>query len=82
MKKLVADLSLDKQILQDVLKKSSETVPKARDNIRMEYNISIQRCCKLVLLHKSVFYYWVKGRCDELLQMWINEIASLRVLYG
>ncbi len=31
LKKLVADLSLDKQILQDVLKKSSETVPKTWD---------------------------------------------------
>ena len=28
LKKLVADLSLDKQILQDVLKKSSEASPK------------------------------------------------------
>ena len=47
LKKLLADLSLDKQILQDVLKKSSEAFPKAWDG-RMEYNISIQRCCKLV----------------------------------
>lgn len=31
LKKLVGDLSLDKHILQDVLKKSSETVPKTWD---------------------------------------------------
>jgi len=52
------------------------------DNIRMEYNISIQRCCKLVLLHKSVFYYKGKGRNDELLRMRMNEIAAVRVRYG
>jgi hypothetical protein len=32
LKKQVADLSLDKPILQDVLKKSSEAVPKALDD--------------------------------------------------
>ena len=31
LKKLVADLSLYKQILQDVLKKSSEAIPKVRN---------------------------------------------------
>ena len=52
-------------------------------NIRMEYNISVQRCCKLVLLHKSVFYYKAKGRrSDKLLRMRMNEIAAVRVRYG
>lgn len=31
------------------------------ENIGMEYNISIQRCCKLVLLHKSVFLLQGQG---------------------
>ncbi|WP_438272940.1 IS3 family transposase [Zobellia uliginosa] len=85
LKKLVADLSLDKQILQDVLKKKVLRPSRKRgmvDNIRMEYNISIQRCCKLILLHKSVFYYKAKGRSDELLRMRMNEIASVRIRYG
>lgn len=85
LKKLVADLSLDKQILQDVLKKKVLRPSRKHgmvDNIRMEYNISIQRCCKLVLLHKNVFYYKCKGRNDTLLRMRMNEIASVRVLYG
>ncbi len=51
-------------------------------NIRMEYNISIQRCCKLVLLHKSIYYYKGKGRGDELLRMRMKEIAAVRVRYG
>src|SRR5690606_740625 len=51
-------------------------------NIRMEYNISINRCISLILLHKSVFYYRAKGRSDALLRMRMNEIASVRVRYG
>lgn len=52
------------------------------ENIRMEYNISINRCCNVVLLSKSVYYYRHKGRNDQLLRMRINEIAATRVRYG
>ena len=51
-------------------------------NIRMEYNVSISRCCQLVLLQKSVIYYKALGRGDELLRMRIREIAATRVRYG
>lgn len=48
--------------------------------IRMDYNISIQRCCKLILLNKSILCYMAKGRrSDELLCMSMKEIASVRV---
>ena len=50
--------------------------------IRMEYNISINRCVRLILLHKSVFYYTPKERGDELLRMRMKEIAATRVRYG
>lgn len=79
LKKLVADISLDKQILEDVLK--NKVLEPSRklgmvDNIRTEYNISFRLCCKLVLLHKNVFYYKGKRLSDELLRMRMNEIAS------
>lgn len=48
----------------------------------MEYNISINRCCGLVLLARSMFYYKGKGRGDELLRMRMREIAAVRVRYG
>lgn len=51
-------------------------------NIRMEYNISINRCVRLILLHKSVFYYTPKERGDELMRMRMKEIAATRVRYG
>ncbi|ORL44781.1 transposase [Zunongwangia atlantica 22II14-10F7] len=90
LKKLVADLRLDKQILQDVLK----NLPAGRKvlrpanrrelvgKIRMKYDISINRCCALVLLSKSVYYYKSIGCDDELVCMRMKEIASTRVRYG
>ncbi|MBE4947327.1 hypothetical protein [Chryseobacterium culicis] len=57
LKKLVADLSLDKQILLDVLKKSSEASPKKRlaTEIRDNYMISLRRSCDLVILQRKVY---------------------------
>ena len=48
----------------------------------MEYNVSINRCCRLILLAKSMYYYKSKGRNDELLRMRMKEIAAVRVRYG
>ena len=51
--------------------------------IRMEYNISINRCISLVLLHKSIYYYKPRTqRCDKLLRMRMKEVAASRVRYG
>lgn len=48
----------------------------------MEYNVSINRCCGLVRLARSMYYYRGKGRNDELLRMRMKEIAAVRVRYG
>lgn len=48
----------------------------------MEYPISINRCCTILFLQKSVFYYKSKGRNDAYLRMRMNEIAAVRVRYG
>lgn len=52
------------------------------DDISMEYNISIKRCCNVVLLSKSVYYYKHKGLNYKLLRMSIMEFAATRVRYG
>lgn len=56
LKKLVADLSLDKQILQDVLKKSSKASPKTwvATVIHDNYKVSLRRSCDLVRFFPSV----------------------------
>lgn len=51
-------------------------------NIRMEYNISINRCCGLIRLARSMYYYKGKDRGDEGLRLRMKEIAAVRVRYG
>lgn len=48
----------------------------------MEYDISINRCCQLVLFSKSVFYYKSIGCGDELLRMRMRENSATWVRYG
>jgi len=72
LRKLVSDLSLDKQILQDVLKKS------AIEN----YKISVRRACSLMMISSSVWYYIPTERSDELIKKRMREIAQVRVRYG
>ncbi|MGB3144681.1 MAG: hypothetical protein WBB24_11275, partial [Maribacter sp.] len=49
---LVTDIRLHKQVLQDILKKVPRPSRKREmvGNIRMEYNIFINRCISLILL--------------------------------
>jgi putative transposase len=47
LKKLVADLSLDKEVLQDVLRKSSEACPQARAGWRGQGGSSHQRTARV-----------------------------------
>src|SRR5512142_371322 len=59
LKRLVADLSLDKVMLQDVLKKVLKPVKK-REVVRYlmsRYRIGTRRACRCVPLRRSVYYY-------------------------
>lgn len=44
--------------------------------IMMEYNVSTSRCCNLVLLAKSMYYYKSQGGGDAVLRMRMKEIAA------
>ena len=46
------------------------------------YQVSISRACKCVLLARSIYYYIYSPREDRLLRMRINEIASTRIRFG
>jgi len=56
LKKLVADLSLDKQMLQDVVKKVVKPAYKKEMACWMvsNYRISVQRACRCVCLARSM----------------------------
>lgn len=47
-----------------------------------QYNVSVNRACKCVLLGRSMFYYKSQRRDDSVLRLRINEIAKTRIRYG
>lgn len=46
-----------------------------------DYRVSVQRACKVVRLHRSVWYYKHHRREDRPLSQRIKEIAATRVRY-
>lgn len=84
LKGLVADLSLDKPILQDVLSKMALKPARLRTAVggaRKAYRISQLRACKLLGLALSTCRY--KSTKDEqaALRMRLKELAATRVRY-
>lgn len=86
LKKLVADLSLDKQMLQDVIKKCGRRAvvkPPYKNEMAnwlvSNYRVSIQRACRCVKLGRAIYYYKRHRGNDRLLAMRIKEIANTRV---
>ncbi|MBE0651736.1 MAG: IS3 family transposase [Bacteroidales bacterium] len=83
LKKIVADLSLDKQILQDVLKKALTPYQlKLVRGLIEEYRVSIRKACQIIMLRRSVWYYRKKNKDDSIIRMRMKEKAMVRVRYG
>jgi len=85
LKSIVADLSLDKQMLQDVLKKSFEPFA-AQGQLTSwlveQYRVSARKACRTIQLDRCSFYCRSKRRDDSLLVMRMREIAKTRIRYG
>lgn len=47
-----------------------------------DYRIPIRRACKLVLLHRSMWYYQSQARDEQAIRKRMREIAMTRVRYG
>ena len=47
-----------------------------------DYRITIRRACKLVLLHRSMWYYQSQARDEQTIRRRMREIAMTRVRYG
>jgi len=69
LKRMVADLSLDKQMLQDVWLVDS-------------YRVSERRACEVIEISCSSQRYVSQWKDDRALRMRIREIAATRVRYG
>ena len=47
-----------------------------------DYRIPIRRACKLVLLHRPMWYYQSQARDEQAIRRRMREIAMTRVRYG
>ncbi|MDR9839886.1 IS3 family transposase [Herbaspirillum huttiense] len=85
LKKLVADLSLDKAMLQDVLGKKALKPSRKRlliEELRNRYQASLTQTCALFKMSRSLYAYQSKARDATPLVMRIKEITATRVHYG
>ncbi|MBB4759441.1 hypothetical protein XarjCFBP7653_20850 [Xanthomonas arboricola] len=84
LKQLVADLSLDKVMLQGVLSKSSEAhaAQDAVGHLVDRYRVGVRRACTIVKQSRSALYYQPQDKDDAPLLRRIQEIAAVRVRYG
>ena len=85
LKQLVADLSLDKQMLQDVLRKKALEPAQLRDHaqyLQVVYEASERRACKVLTFRRSAYRYEDVAAEQAALQMRTRDLAAARVSYG
>ncbi|WP_241083294.1 IS3 family transposase, partial [Achromobacter xylosoxidans] len=85
LKRLVADLSLDKAMLQDVLGKKALKPSRRRllvDDLMKRYGVGVTKACAVVMISRSLYRYESCRRDSGALIMRIHEIAHTRVHYG
>ncbi|GAB7263407.1 hypothetical protein DaDZ19_50820 [Dickeya ananatis] len=85
LKKRVADLSLDKAMLQDVLAKKELTLARLREWVRdlqARYGASERQVCFALRISRSSFRYRSVAADDSALRLRIREITETRVHYG
>ncbi|EQB9156453.1 IS3 family transposase [Morganella morganii] len=84
LKRLVADLSLDKEMLQEVIKKKVLRPAQKREAVTWlleAYRIGLRRGCRLMMQSRTVYHYQSR-RDDRAVTQRIREIAETRVRYG
>ncbi|WP_446737811.1 IS3 family transposase, partial [Rhodoblastus sp. 17X3] len=85
LKRIVADLSLDKAMLQDVLGKKALRPARKRelvDKLRSDWKTSIRRACSVLRVDRSLYVYKSKRDGQAELSQRIKEISRTRVRYG
>jgi putative transposase len=85
LKKLVADLSLNKEMLQDVIRRENMKPARKRqmlDEVRRVWQVSIRRACQTLPVDRSTYHYRSKRSGQAILMKRIKEIAETRVRYG
>jgi putative transposase len=85
LRRLVSDLSLDKEMLQEVLRKKSLRPAQERelvDHVRTCFRVGTRRACRVLALHRSMYLYRSRRPEQAVLRKRIREIAAIRVRYG
>ncbi len=83
LKKVVAELTLDKAMLTEVLKKVVKSSPRRHvvDYLKSAYGVAERRACRLVAT-RSVYQYRSHRDPQAALRQRMCEIAATRVRYG
>ena len=84
LRKLVADLTLDKEMLSEVIKKAM-TPHRGRemiDFVRTCFRVSIRRACRAVPVCRATYHYRLRRADQRPLRQRIREIAETRARYG
>ncbi|MFN7539180.1 MAG: IS3 family transposase [Bacteroidota bacterium] len=85
LKQIVADLTLDKQMLQDVFKKKCLKISQLKvlvQKLKDQYKVSTQKACQAMMLNRAAWYYKSTKRSDKAVRSRIVEIANTRIRYG
>ncbi|WP_441351627.1 IS3 family transposase [Tardiphaga sp. vice278] len=85
LKRIVADLSLDKAMLQDVLSKKLLRPDRKRelvDRVCGDWKVSIRRACSTLRIDRALYGYKSKRGDQAALKHRIREICETRVRYG
>ncbi|WP_441624649.1 IS3 family transposase [Cupriavidus sp. RAF12] len=85
LRRIVADLTLDKQILQEVVRKKSLKAAKRHELaawMQERFKVSVQRSCSLALLRRSTWYAKSRARDQSALRQRIRDIALSRPRFG
>lgn len=85
LKQLVADLSLDKHILQDVLSKRALTPGRRREifaHVQASHGVSDRRSCLALGVNRSSVRYVSPRPNQAPLMLRIRDLAAMRTRYG
>jgi len=85
LKRMVADLSLDKAMLQEVLSKKALKPSRKRelvDELQLRYGASQRQACQALKLSRSVYRYKSIARDSSAIRMRMREITETYVHYG
>ncbi|WWA46758.1 IS3 family transposase [Pelagerythrobacter marensis] len=85
LKKIVADLTLDREMLQDVIKRKPLRPDRKReiiDEVRQDWQVTIRRACAALHFDRSTYHYRSRRTDPAFLKKRIKEICETHVRYG